>query len=173
MTTHRVWFDREFELGLPPEAFADIIERLRGTPARIEDRVRGLEHAVLTRRPEDKWSIQENLGHLLDLEPLWESRIDELAAGASELRAADLQNRKTEESRFNDRQIRDILAEFRTARARIVAKLESFTPTQLATTALHPRLQQPMSATDLAFFVAEHDDHHLARITEILRGWVC
>jgi len=36
-------------------------------------------------------------------------------------------------------------------------------------TALHPRLQQPMRVLDMAFFTAEHDDHHLARMTELSR----
>ena len=34
-------------------------------------------------------------------------------------------------------------------------------------TALHPRLETPMRMMDLFYFVAEHDDHHLARITAI------
>jgi hypothetical protein len=37
-----------------------------------------------------------------------------------------------------------------------------------APSSLHPRLQQPMRLIDHALFVAEHDDHHLARITELL-----
>ena len=40
---------------------------------------------------------------------------------------------------------------------------------------LDPRLRTPMRLIDLGFFVAEHDDHHLARITELLKtatsGW--
>ena len=35
--------------------------------------------------------------------------------------------------------------------------------------AMHPRLEQPMTPTDLIFFVAEHDDHHLITITELIR----
>jgi hypothetical protein len=35
---------------------------------------------------------------------------------------------------------------------------------------LHPRLQQPMRLMDSFHFVAEYDDHHLARITEIVRN---
>jgi len=31
----------------------------------------------------------------------------------------------------------------------------------------HPRLEQSMSVVDLSFFVAEHDDHHLATAAEI------
>ena len=40
-------------------------------------------------------------------------------------------------------------------------------PAELARTALHPRLRQPMSVVDLCFFVAEHDDHHLRTIDEL------
>jgi hypothetical protein len=32
---------------------------------------------------------------------------------------------------------------------------------------LRPRLQQPMRLVDRLYFVAEHDDHHLARIWEL------
>jgi hypothetical protein len=33
--------------------------------------------------------------------------------------------------------------------------------------ARHPRLGTPMRLIDLAYFVAEHDDHHLARLREL------
>jgi hypothetical protein len=33
--------------------------------------------------------------------------------------------------------------------------------------ALHPRLNVRIRVLDLAFFIAEHDDHHLARISEL------
>lgn len=170
MTTRRLWIDRKFEMELPPEALPDIIERLRGTPARIEERVRGLEPALLTQRLDGKWSIQETIGHLLTVESLWEARFEEFAAGASELRPADLTNRRTEDAGFNDRGLAELLAGFRTARARIVAVLERFTEAQLVVRAHHPRLKRQMTAVDLAYFAAEHDDHHLARITELLRG---
>jgi uncharacterized damage-inducible protein DinB len=39
----------------------------------------------------------------------------------------------------------------------------------LARTAFHPRLRQLMTVADLLFFVAEHDDHHLASITQLIR----
>lgn len=166
----RVWFDRKFELGLPVEAFPDILERIRGTPARVEERVRGLDANILVRRLDTTWSNQENVGHLLDLEPLWAGRLDDLLSGAEELRPADLQNRRTHEARHNDQPLVDLLSEFRCARMATVKRLDELEPGTLARTALHPRLKQPMTITDLFFFVAEHDDHHLARITEIVRS---
>ena len=169
MPAHREWFSRQFELGLPAEAIVEIIERLRGTPARLEERLQEAPPQVLIERFEGKWSMQENAGHLLDLEPLWEGRLDDLLAGAPELRATDLRNRKTDEAKHNSRKYEDIVTAFRTVRKRIVLRLEELDGSQLAATALHPRLRQPMTAVDLFFFVAEHDDHHLARITRILK----
>jgi uncharacterized damage-inducible protein DinB len=163
------WFDRRFEFGLSASAFGPIVERLRGTPDRIEAAVKGRSRAALTRRAGDAWSAQENVGHLLDLESLWEKRLDDFEAGTTVLEPADLENRKTHEANHNARDIDDLLREFRTVRTRIVGRLERMTAAELSHVALHPRLQQPMSVVDLAFFVAEHDDHHLATISELVK----
>lgn len=163
------WFDRTFDLGLPADAFPSVVERLRGTPARLEERIRSLPSDILTRRPEDRWSIQENAGHLLDLEPLWLGRLEDVLVGAEELRVADLSNRGTDEADFNARPIDEILAAFRRERERLVDRLDALADEQVLLSALHPRLRQPMTVVDLFFFVAEHDDHHLVRITEIVR----
>jgi uncharacterized damage-inducible protein DinB len=167
MTTQRRWFDRKFELGLGAEAAPELIERLARTPERLADAVRGLPPDVLTRGHDGKWSIQENAGHLFDLESLWDQRLDDYGKGAPELHPADLENRKTHEAAHNDRAIADILADFSAVRGRIVERLAQMSPTELARTALHPRLRQPMSVVDLCFFVAEHDDHHLGTIEEL------
>jgi uncharacterized damage-inducible protein DinB len=167
MTTPRRWFDRKFELGLRAEAAPELLERLRRTPERLAGAVHGLPPEVLTRQPGGKWSIQENAGHLLDLEPLWDERLDDYDSGATELHPADLENRKTHQAAHNDRPISDILAGFSAARRRIIERLARMSPAELARTALHPRLRQPMSVVDLCFFVAEHDDHHLRTIDEL------
>ena len=89
------WFSREFPSGLPPHLSAVVVERLRGTPARLSERLAGLPGEVLTRRPENSWSIQENVGHLLDMEALWLRRVDDLAQRHGGLSEADLTNRRT------------------------------------------------------------------------------
>jgi uncharacterized damage-inducible protein DinB len=157
-----------FPSGLPAHLLPGIIERLRGTPARVFDRTAGVLPDVLTRRPGEAWSIQENVGHLLDLEPLWLSRVEDLAARRTELTEADVTNRRTHEAGHNAADPAQLLAEFRSARAALVGRLEAMTEADAAVSALHPRLRTPMNVVDLAFFVAEHDDYHLARITELL-----
>ena len=165
-----LWFERKFDFSFPVELYAEIIERLRGTPGRIEERVRDVPPALLTRRDGDKWSIQENIGHLLDLDELFAGRFEDYERGLEKLRAADLLNQKTHQAQHNSRPVEEILREFRRARLALVARLESQPPEYFLRTALHPRLNTPMRVTDLLYFVAEHDDHHLARISELLRA---
>ena len=120
------------------------------------------------RRAGDSWSIQENAGHLLDLEPLWLRRVGDLADGRPELAEADLTNRQTHEANHNSARLEGLLADFRRARDELVRRLEAFSEGGAAVAALHPRLRVAMNVVDVAYFVAEHDDYHLARITELL-----
>lgn len=169
MIKKQPWFEREFPLGKSATLYPVIIERLRGTPARVEDRLARLPAAVLTRRSGSTWSIQENAGHLLDLEPLWQQRVDDLLSGRPEMTPADLTNRRTHEANHNATALADLLADFRRARALSITRLETIDDAALAHTALHPRLRKPMNLIDHIFFVAEHDDYHLARMSELLR----
>lgn len=163
------WFDREFSFDLPVWMYPNIVERLRGAPARVEDRVGSLSRDILTRRDGDKWSIQEHVGHLLDLEPLEMLRLEDYAAGREILQAADLQNRKTYEANHNTASVENILSAFRAERMEFVRRLEQLDEEFILRAAIHPRLKTKMRVLDLAFFKAEHDDHHLARITELIR----
>jgi uncharacterized damage-inducible protein DinB len=164
------WFDRTFERGLGAHAAPELLERLRNAPERLAESVRGLPHEVLTGRTDGRWSIQENAGHLFDLESLWDRRLDDYDAGAPELFPADLENRKTHEARHNDRAMADIFA---AARRAVVERLARMTPAELSCTSLHPRLRQPMSVVDLCNFVAEHDDHHLRTIADLRSSFAC
>lgn len=164
------WFERKFDFTLPVGVFPCVIECLRGTPARLEELVRGLPPEILTERREGKWSVQEHVGHLWDLDELHEGRLEDYARGLELLRAADLTNRKTEEAQHNNARLEDLLAQFRDARASFVRRLESLTEEEVARTALHPRLGEQMRVIDMALFVAEHDDHHLASITEMSKA---
>ncbi len=159
------WFERKFDFSFPPEKYRDILERLRGTPLRLEERVRDLSPEVCFRRDGDSWSIQENVGHIADLEPLWLGRADDILAGMEMMREADLSNTGTHQANHNERLMAKVLSSVREVRTTLMNRLESLTVEQMASVALHPRLKKPMRLVDLCHFVAEHDDYHLARIS--------
>jgi hypothetical protein len=62
-----------------------------------------------------------------------------------------------------------LLAEFRSARAALLKRVDQLDPSLFAQAIPHPRLKTPMRLVDHLYFVAEHDDHHLARIWELIR----
>ena len=111
--------------------------------------------------------MQENAGHLLDLETLFSTRLNEYLAGAANLHAADMSNRKTYEAEHNRLNLEDVLMSFRRERTALVQRLEDLPSDTFARVAHHPRLNVPMRLVDMLFFQAEHDDYHLARISEI------
>jgi hypothetical protein len=161
------WTDRRFDFNFPAGIYPEIIERVRGTPARLEELLAGLAPETLTNQADGRWSMQENAGHLLDLDALVSQRIDEYLAGNQTLHAADMSNRKTYDASHNNVPVDSVLKAFRSARHDIVRRLESFDAEIFARAALHPRLNVQMRLVDMLFFQAEHDDHHLARISEL------
>ena len=165
------WFDRRFDFDSNQNIFPVIVERLRGTPVRLEEKLAVLPDAWLRRRPDDTWSILENVGHLIDLEPLWQGRLQDFLDGRETLRPADLTNAQTHEANHNASTPEALLARFRALRHHTVDMLEQVDEADVLRTALHPRLGTPMRLMDAFLFTAEHDDHHLARITEMARQY--
>lgn len=163
------WIERTFDFGFPAELHPELLERLRGTPARIRSLVESLSFEVLTARGDNPWSIQENIGHLLALEELWLGRLDDYERGESTLRPADMSNLRSHEANHNDQPLESILTAFHRERSTFVDRLVRLAPERFAQAAWHARLNKPMRIIDMMFFVAEHDDYHLARISELTR----
>ena len=169
MSKYLKWTDRTFQFTFPVEIYPEMIERVRGTPVRLEDRVQSLAPEILTTRDGERWSIQENAGHLLDLESLFSRRLDEYVAGSAALHAADMSNRKTYEADHNQVSMPTILTDFRAQRTALAERLDNLDSQTFAAVAHHPRLNVPMRLVDMLFFQSEHDDFHLARISELIR----
>lgn len=164
------WLDRRFAYEPAAGEFPAIVERLRGAPARVEEKAARIHEHVRVEKPGDGWSIQEHLGHLGDLESLWARRVEEFLTGSTGLSAADMSNRATSERNHNERSIAAIVAEFRVARGNLVQRLDGISDGDVVRTLMHPRLKRPMRLIDMCFFFAEHDDHHLAIVTRLARS---
>ncbi len=163
------WTERTFNFDFPVALASMLLERLRGTPARVEEIVGPLPPALLRRRDGETWSIQQNVGHLADLETLFTGRLDDYDEGSQALRPADMTNQVTNKANHNARETGEVLAGFRSLRQQLVTRVEPLDAPHLARSAMHPRLHVPMRVVDMMLFHAEHDDHHLARIRELIR----
>jgi hypothetical protein len=163
------WTDRKFEFNYPTELYPEIVERVRGASARLDEYLKSAPAEILTRRDDGHWSIQENAAHLFDLDALTLERIEQYVAGVPVLHTADITNRKTSEANYNSVPAAEISRLFRERRSEVVNRLESLDPEMFARSAIHPRLNIPMRLVDFVFFEAEHDDYHLTRINELLK----
>lgn len=171
MSQVSMWFERKFDSSFPVELLPNVCARLRGTPARLGETLRrGHSHKIVIWKAQGKWSAQEHAGHLLDVEPLWLARLEDYVAASDQLTVADLTNRKTDEANHNARPLEQILTDFRAARGRLLQRVDELDASLFVRAISHPRLKIPMRLVDHLYFVAEHDDHHLARIWELVNA---
>ena len=170
MITQTPWFDRKFDFNFPIGLFPIILERLRGTVPQLKASIKNIPKEQLIIKKDGKWSVKEVIGHLYDLEELWYGRIDDFLAHKQMLRAADLKNTKTHEAGHNSRTVEALLNQFITERKKLIDRVKNIDEATASIVALHPRLQTPMRLIDSLFFVAEHDDHELAKIRRLIEN---
>jgi hypothetical protein len=158
------WFERDLVFGKPKEMLPFYLERLSGTAARLEEKVKDIPDGILSRRLNNKWSVKENIGHLAEVDEVANKRIGEMISGISPMSPAVFEPKQD----YNSKCVLDVVNHFRKSRLANLSLYKSLSDSDLAKASLHPRLKVSMTAVDLAWFDAEHDDHHLVKINEIL-----
>ncbi|MFZ1677028.1 MAG: DinB family protein [Saprospiraceae bacterium] len=164
-----LWTDRTFNFDFPVGLFPNILERLRGTPARLKELTTGITEQQAEHKANGKWSIKEQIGHLADLEALHEGRINDFLLRKDSLRPADMTNAVTNSAKHNASSIQELINNFSVKRIAFVSRLEQLSDEIHEVKSIHPRLKVLMRPSDMAYFTAEHDDHHITSIRELMK----
>ena len=159
------WFDRKFTFDLSPDMLPFYLERLSGTIARIEYKVKGVDDKILSEKFNNKWCIKQHIGHLAEVDEIGNKRIDQMTSGAAILSPAVFEPKD-----YSTWPIEKVLNYFDKTRTGNINKYYSLTDDQLLKGSEHPRLKVNMTPVDLAWFDAEHDDHHLLAIQNSLNA---
>jgi uncharacterized damage-inducible protein DinB len=162
------WFDRKFTFGVPAGMLPYYLERLTGTAIRIEEKVKDIPDEVLSHKLDGKWSVKQNIGHLAEVDEIALKRIDQIITGISPMSPAVFAPKQD----YNVKPVSEVLDYFRKTRGNNIERYKQLSDEELKKSSLHPRLKLTMTPVDLAFFDAEHDDHHLTRISEIIEQLV-
>lgn len=160
-----LWFERKLTFGHAPELLPYFLERLNGSPLRAAAKVKGISEELLSTRLNGKWCVKQEIGHLAEVGEVATRRLDEIVNGATTLSPAVF-----EPADYGNWPVERVLELFRTNREKNLRKYESLSASDLTKSALHPRLKVPVTPVDLAWFDAEHDDHHLVKINELLNS---
>jgi uncharacterized damage-inducible protein DinB len=168
MIAQTPWIERTFNFDFPLGLFPVIFSRLEGSIFRL--------HSLLLNADEEQcshndkgWSVKEHTGHLSDLEELWKKRLEDFLSNKAVLTAADINNPATTEAHHNEKTLEQLLSQFTIERQRMLEFIYNADIALLSRTSIHPRLNIPMRFIDALYFVAEHDDHHLSAISNLLR----
>jgi len=168
MIAQTPWIERSFQFNFPLGLFPVIFSRLEGSIFRLQ--------SLLLNADEDQcsyndkgWSVKEHTGHLSDLEELWWKRLEDFRAFKTVLTAADMTNKKTKEAHHNERSLEQLLTQLTLERQKMLEAIYDADAALLSRTSLHPRLNTSMRFIDTLYFVAEHDDHHISIISNLLR----
>jgi uncharacterized damage-inducible protein DinB len=170
MVERMKWTERKFSFGIPPGWMPNTIERLIGIAPRLRDLANSISEDQAQIRFDNKWSIKEHIGHLSDLEELWIQRVKDFTEKRTVLTAADMSNAATEKADHSSRSMQELLQVFLSKRNQYIAMLRKMDTETQEFQSLHPRLQIQVRMVDMAFFAAEHDDHHLTTIREIIEN---
>lgn len=162
------WFERQFHFDFPVGLFPIIFSRLEGSIFRLHTLLANADDEACSFN-KDGWSVKEHVGHLYDLEELWWKRLQDFQNNKPMLTTADLRNQKTMEAGHNEKTLEQLLQQFTIERQKILETIYAFDEEMLSRTSVHPRLNQSMRLIDSLYFVAEHDDHHISTISDLLR----
>jgi uncharacterized damage-inducible protein DinB len=168
MISQAPWFERSFSFDFSVHLFPVIFSRLEGSLFRLAHILQSADEEFCS-HSENGWSVKEHLGHLYDLEELWWKRLNDFMQLKPVLSPADLANTKTKEAGHNENTLERLMQQFIGERQKMLETIYDFDAQLLARTSVHPRLNQPMRLIDALYFVAEHDDHHIAAISTQLR----
>ena len=162
------WIERRFTFDFPLGMFPVIFSRLEGSIFRLYSLLANADEEICSLKTIG-WSAKEHLGHLCDLEDLWWKRLQDFVQNKEVLTAADITNQRTTQANHNEKTLEHLLELFSMERQKTLEAIYNFDEDLLSKTSLHPRLNQPMRLIDSLFFVAEHDDHHISALSNLLR----
>lgn len=137
-------------------------------PQRLAAAVSGLSAAVLAYKPApDKWSIQQILGHLADVEIVYSYRIRQIIADKKPVIAPIDQDDWAAHLGYLEAAPRELIAQYGLNRHHNLRLLRRLKPEDLARSAYHPEMNANLKLEDMVERLATHDANHIAQIERL------
>ncbi len=162
------WSQRTMEYGRSLDELPVLLERVQGTAARLSTLLAHQPSERLLHRLNGKWSAMEHLGHLLTLQDRFDPRVDDFQQRRTRLCNISLHDQEPIVQGHRSRMLGDVLEEFRLKRLEFAKRVERLHRRSLEHVAYHPCQDRTMRPMDMLYWIAEHDDHHLASVRALL-----
>jgi hypothetical protein len=146
----------------------ETVNLLRETPVALANMVKELDKSLLVAKPDSKWSIQEQVGHLLTIESLWIARVDDCVMEKPFLRPWNGTNADTDAGQFNLQGISQILDDFASIRNAHMNLIDKYLPKQDEMTCHHQSKGIDLTLRAHLEMMLKHDQDHLEIILKRL-----
>ena len=148
----------------------DIFAILASTPEKLRRELQSFSRAEMKKRPRpDKWSVQEILAHLADVEQHgMRSRVEAILTEDQPVFEPFDQENRAIELRYNRTDPRKSLASLATERRANVRWLRKLRPAELRRVGIHPQIGE-VSALDFLHEWAFHDLGHIRQVMDVKR----
>lgn len=151
--------------GFIVEKYHAHIATLAAFPARLSALVTPLTDAQLHFRPDDKeWSVLENIGHLVDIDPLYVDRIDRILSEERPVFAPFDPDAGVRAAHYQHQNVSDLLATYIAQRQATIDGLSTIVPDELTRIGIHAKYGE-VSIARLVELLAGHDEVHYTQIT--------
>lgn len=145
----------------------EIIERVKGLPARIAVDIDGLSEAELSwRAAEGGWSVREVCGHLRDIGEWWVHRLHVMLTEDDPFLPDFDQEAFVRDGRYQEVEIAAILGEMTRLRLEVVDILSGLTPDGWERTGRH-ETRGRLTIRQAMDLVIQHDEGHLDQLREL------
>ncbi|MEY3990872.1 MAG: hypothetical protein RI985_1953 [Chloroflexota bacterium] len=146
--------------------------RLFAFPDQVRALVRPLSHAQMTFRPHtNEWSVIEHIGHLVEIERHYITRVDEMLHSDHPQFATFNIDEDVRAANYHTKSITDVLQLFGDQRALMLAKIQTLSFTDLRRTT-HDDYFGEITLARLLDILANHDMDHYTHIHSYITNHV-
>lgn len=151
-----------------PDHYLQSLKILENTPSTLRHWTKDLPAELATQRRNQKWSINENIGHLLTMESLWIARLDDFVLHKPTLRPWNGTNTDTEAGEFNRQRTSKIIDDFEEIREVHKHMLLQLQAKSMDLKSLLEAQNEIITLADHTTMMAAHDQHHLKTIQNLI-----
>ncbi len=156
------------EAPMTEQELKQLLDSAEKSPEQIARSVAGLPANVMQYKPApDKWSIQEILAHLADMEILYAYRLRQMLADKEPTIAPIDQNDWAKNLGYTETSPPELVAQYALMRRSTLRLLRRLHAADLDKGAYHPEHKRKVSVAELVQMMAGHGPNHLAQIERL------
>jgi uncharacterized damage-inducible protein DinB len=150
--------------------YSALVCRLKTQHLALREIIKGVDDKKLHAEPEPgKWSIADNIAHLVTYQPVFMARIHQILKGGNPTFNAYRADDEPDFIAARQWSLQEMLSKLEGNRRQVLEFITNLTDDQLTLTATHPKYGQLTIPGWTEFFLL-HEAHHLFTIMKLAKG---